>query len=96
MLAGIHVATLVSGEAPVPPPRATALGSLVNYIANAYPKKFQPANIAFDLLPPLEKRIRDRQQRHKMQCELALHELQGWLGEIANFRSAIFAALSPN
>src|SRR6266849_1061417 len=33
MLAGIHVATLVSGEAPVPPPRATALGSLVNYIA---------------------------------------------------------------
>ncbi len=96
MLAGIHVATLVSGEAPVPPPRGTALGSLVNYIANAYPKKFQPANIAFDLLPPLEKRIRDRQQRHKMQCELALHELQGWLGEIANFRSAIFAALSPN
>jgi len=96
MLAGIHVATLVSGEAPVPPPRATALGSLVNYIANAYPKKFQPANITFDLLPPLEKRIRDRQQRHKMQCELALHELQGWLGEIANFRSAIFAALSPN
>jgi len=96
MLAGIHVATLVSGEAPVPPPRATALGSLVNYIANAYPKKFQPANITFDLLPPLEKKIRDRQQRHKMQCELALHELQGWLGEIANFRSAIFAALSPN
>ncbi len=96
MLAGIHVATLVSGEAPVPPPRATALGSLVNYIANAYPKKFQPANITFDLLPPLERRIRDRQQRHKMQCELALHELQGWLGEIANFRSAIFAALSPN
>ena len=96
MLAGIHVATLVSGEAPVPPPRGTALGSLVNYIANAYPKKFQPANIAFDLLPPLERRIRDRQQRHKMQCELALHELQGWLGEIANFRSAIFAALSPN
>jgi len=96
MLAGIHVATLVSGEAPVPPPRATALGSLVNYIANAYPKKFQPANITFDLLPPLEKKMRDRQQRHKMQCELALHELQGWLGEIANFRSAIFAALSPN
>jgi len=97
MLAGIHAAALVSGEASVPPPpRATALGSLVNYITQADPKKFQPANITFDLLPPLEKKIRDRQQRHKMQCELALHELQGWLGEIANFRSAIFAALSPN
>jgi methylenetetrahydrofolate--tRNA-(uracil-5-)-methyltransferase len=95
MLAGIHAAALVSGEAPVPPPRATALGSLVNYITQADPKKFQPANITFDLLPPLENKIRDRQQRHKMQCELGLHELEGWLSEIADFRSAILAAL-PN
>ncbi len=79
MLAGIHAAALVSGEAPVPPPRATALGSLVNYITQADPKKFQPANITFDLLPPLEKKIRDRQQRHKTQCKLGLRELQGWL-----------------
>src|SRR5438128_224171 len=88
MLAGIHAAALVSGEAPVPPPRATALGSLVNYITQADPKKFQPANITFDLLPPLENKIRDRQQRHKMQCELGLRELEGWLSEIADFRSA--------
>jgi len=79
MLAGIHAAALVSSEAPVPPPRATALGSLVNYITQADPKKFQPANITFDLLPPLEKKIRDRQQRHKTQCKLGLRELQGWL-----------------
>src|SRR3989441_7746704 len=95
MLAGIHAAALVSGEAPVPPPRATALGSLVNYITQADPQKFQPANITFDLLPPLENKIRDRQQRHKMQCELGLRELEGWLSEIADFRSAILAAL-PN
>jgi methylenetetrahydrofolate--tRNA-(uracil-5-)-methyltransferase len=41
--------------------------------------KFQPANITFDLLPPLEKKIRDRQERHKMQCQLALEELASWL-----------------
>ena len=78
MLAGIHAAALVSGEVPVAPPRATALGSLVNYITHADPKKFQPANITFDLLPPLEKNIRDRQERHRMQCELGLRESEGW------------------
>jgi methylenetetrahydrofolate--tRNA-(uracil-5-)-methyltransferase len=79
MQAGIHAAALVSGNTPTAPPRATALGSLVNYVTNADPKKFQPANITFDLLPPLERKIRDRQQRHRMQCELALGELEKWL-----------------
>ena len=96
MLAGIHAAALVSGESPAAPPRATALGSLVNYITQADPKKFQPANITFDLLPPLENKIRDRQQRHKVQCELGLRELEGWLGEIAECQSPTSAALSPS
>ena len=87
MLAGMHAAALVSGETPVAPPRATALGSLVNYITRADAKKFQPANITFDLLPPLEKKVRDRQLRHKMQCDLGLAELSRWLAEIAEARS---------
>jgi len=80
MLAGIHAAALVRGEAPIPPPRVTALGSLVHYITHADPRKFQPANITFDLLPPLEKKVRDRKLRHQMQCELALRGLESWLG----------------
>src|SRR5579864_8376435 len=83
MLAGIHAAALVSGDTAVAPPRATALGSLVHYITYADARKFQPANITFDLLPPLEKKIRDRQLRHKLGCELALRELDSWLGRIA-------------
>jgi methylenetetrahydrofolate--tRNA-(uracil-5-)-methyltransferase len=79
MLAGMYTAALVSGEMPVAPPRASALGSLVHYIAHADPKKFQPANITFDLLPPLEKTVRDRQLRHRMLCELALRDLGSWL-----------------
>jgi methylenetetrahydrofolate--tRNA-(uracil-5-)-methyltransferase len=79
MLAGIHAATLVVGETPVAPPRETALGSLVHYITHADAQKFQPANITFDLLPPLEKKVRERQLRHRMQCELALNELGRWL-----------------
>jgi methylenetetrahydrofolate--tRNA-(uracil-5-)-methyltransferase len=87
MLAGIHASALVAGEVPVAPPRATALGSLVNYITQADAKKFQPANITFDLLPPLEKKVRDRQMRHRMQCELGLSELSIWLAEISEVRS---------
>jgi methylenetetrahydrofolate--tRNA-(uracil-5-)-methyltransferase len=79
MLAGIFAAQLVAGEIPTAPHRASALGSLLHYITQADPKKFQPANITFDLLPPLERKIRDRQQRRKMQCELALAELDNWL-----------------
>jgi methylenetetrahydrofolate--tRNA-(uracil-5-)-methyltransferase len=83
MLAGIHAAALASGETPIAPPRATALGSLMHYVTKADPKKFQPANITFDLLPALEKKVRDRQLRHKMQCELALREMANWIESVA-------------
>ncbi len=79
MLAGMQVAALVAGDVPVAPPRATALGSLVHYITHSDPRKFQPANITFDLLPTLEKKVRDRKLRHQMQCDLALRELGSWL-----------------
>jgi len=89
MLAGLHAVAIASGETPVAPPRATALGSLMHYITNADAKKFQPANITFDLLPPLETRIRDRQVRRRMQCELALAELDPWLADVLNVASPL-------
>jgi methylenetetrahydrofolate--tRNA-(uracil-5-)-methyltransferase len=79
LMAGIHAAALATGVDPVAPPRATAFGSLTNYITRADPKKFQPANITFDLLPPLDRKIRDRQDRHRLQCELALKEFESWM-----------------
>jgi methylenetetrahydrofolate--tRNA-(uracil-5-)-methyltransferase len=78
LMAGIHAAALVSESESAPPPRETALGSLVHYITHADAKSFQPANITFDLLPPLEKKIRDRKERHRLQCELALKRLEQW------------------
>jgi methylenetetrahydrofolate--tRNA-(uracil-5-)-methyltransferase len=79
LLAGMHAAALVSGVEMTPAPRASAFGSLTNYVTHADAKNFQPANITFDLLPPLENRIRDRKERHRLQCELALREFDGWL-----------------
>ncbi len=82
LLAGIFAAALAKGEQPTPIPRATALGSLVNYITHADAKDFQPANITFDLLEPLEeelrKKIRDKKERHRLQCERSLAAFDGW------------------
>ena len=82
LLAGIQAAALARNSMPVPPPRASAFGSLTHYITHADPKRFQPANITFDLLPPLETKVRDRQQRHKQQCERALQDFDGWWKQI--------------
>src|ERR1700686_3321622 len=79
LMAGMHAAALAGGDEPVPPPRASAFGSLTNYVTNADAKHFQPANITFDLLPPLEKKIRDRKEPHRLQCELALRHFDEWM-----------------
>jgi len=79
LMAGVHAAALASELELIAPPRATAFGSLVHYVTQASPKNFQPANVTFDLLPPLESRVRDRQQRHRAQCQKALQEFQDWL-----------------
>jgi len=68
---------------PEPAPRASAHGSLTHYITRADAKRFQPANITFDLLPPLEedlrRRIRDKKARHRLQCERAIAAWDAWL-----------------
>ncbi|MGO8758211.1 MAG: methylenetetrahydrofolate--tRNA-(uracil(54)-C(5))-methyltransferase (FADH(2)-oxidizing) TrmFO [Terracidiphilus sp.] len=82
MLAAIYGAAMARGVEPVPVPRATALGSLVHYITHSEAKNFQPANITFDLLEPLEeevrKRVRDKKMRHRMVCERALEAFEAW------------------
>jgi methylenetetrahydrofolate--tRNA-(uracil-5-)-methyltransferase len=82
LLAGIYAASVARGDEPVPVPRGTALGSLVHYITHADAKDFQPANVTFDLLEPLEeeirRKVRDKKERHRMQCERALCIFDAW------------------
>ncbi|MGA2078829.1 MAG: methylenetetrahydrofolate--tRNA-(uracil(54)-C(5))-methyltransferase (FADH(2)-oxidizing) TrmFO [Terriglobia bacterium] len=87
-LAGVALAQEATGKGFAPPPRATALGSLIHYTTHADPGNYQPANISFDLLPLLEglaKAIaRDRRARRARQCERALAELQPWFETLSS------------
>jgi len=65
-------------------PAETALGSLCRYISSADTGNYQPANITFDLLPPLEEETRhrlrhDRRARHAEVCRRALVALESQL-----------------
>lgn len=89
LMAGLHAAALAEDREPLAPPRATAFGSLTNYIAHAETKTFQPANITFDLLPPWPEKIRDKKLRHQKQCELGLQEFEGWLRQYTTAGPAV-------
>jgi methylenetetrahydrofolate--tRNA-(uracil-5-)-methyltransferase len=86
LLAGITAAAVASGVEPISAPRASAHGSLTNYICSADPKDFQPANITFDLLEQLDeatkRKVRDKKLRHQMVCERALAAFDAWLQQL--------------
>ncbi len=96
LLAGTAMARRVCGAEYLPPPRTTALGSLVYYITHADPDDYQPTNISFDLLPPIDSLpravARDRAARRMRQCERALDDLMTWLSGAS---SPPAAAASP-
>ena len=92
-LAGVLAAQMAhTGESSSPPPRASAFGSLCHYMTHADPANYQPANISFDLLPPLcasaPPRL-GRKERHARQCEIALAKWDQWLMDEPKRRLAL-------
>jgi methylenetetrahydrofolate--tRNA-(uracil-5-)-methyltransferase len=75
LVAGINAARLAAGQAPVAPPRTTALGSLAYYASHADAKHYQPSNITFGIMPPLEQPPRDKALRKQALADRALADL---------------------
>jgi methylenetetrahydrofolate--tRNA-(uracil-5-)-methyltransferase len=78
LVAGINAARLVAGLDPLVPPRATALGSLAHYASHADPAHYQPSNITFGIMPPLDAPPRDKAQRKQALADRALAALSAW------------------
>ncbi|HEX4946376.1 MAG TPA: methylenetetrahydrofolate--tRNA-(uracil(54)-C(5))-methyltransferase (FADH(2)-oxidizing) TrmFO, partial [Blastocatellia bacterium] len=83
MIAGMNAARIAQGKEAAAPPRVSAIGSLINYLANAEAKNFQPANTTFALLPQLEpelrKKMKKKADRHRIQVERGLAAFEQWL-----------------
>lgn len=82
-LAGLNAARHAFGRELVEAPPATATGALARYVSQADTKNFQPVNITFALLPPLEetarRTVRKKHERRKLQVEVGLKEWADWL-----------------
>jgi methylenetetrahydrofolate--tRNA-(uracil-5-)-methyltransferase len=85
LLAGVNAACRARGAEPPAAPSTTAIGSLVRYLVEANPKGFQPMNVNYGLLPPLEGRERrtPRRERNLRLAERALRDLAGYAAAVA-------------
>jgi methylenetetrahydrofolate--tRNA-(uracil-5-)-methyltransferase len=81
LMAGRNAAALVRGEEPRIPPRTTALGALAYYVSHADARNYQPTNITFGIIAPLdaaaESRIRKKDRKQAI-SERALRALEEW------------------
>ncbi len=85
LIAGRNAAALALGEAPAAPPRTTAIGALSHYVSHADAAHYQPTNITFGIMPPLEeapgRRPTKGAERKLAVAARALDHLDAWLVE---------------
>lgn len=63
-----------------PPPRETALGSLLEAITDPFREKnFQPTNINFALIPPWPEDLKDKKEKKLNQIKRAQDSLSSWM-----------------
>lgn len=76
ILAGINAAHFAKGEAPLILPRETMLGSLIAYITDETVADFQPMGANMGVLPPLPKKIRNKEERYRALADRAIAALE--------------------
>ncbi|NLC63691.1 MAG: methylenetetrahydrofolate--tRNA-(uracil(54)-C(5))-methyltransferase (FADH(2)-oxidizing) TrmFO, partial [Thermoanaerobacterales bacterium] len=72
IVAGINAARFVRGEEALIFPEDSLIGALCSYITSSNLNNFQPMKSNFGILPPLNQKIKSRQERNR---QLALRAL---------------------
>lgn len=75
LIAGVNAARRLSGREPFLPAATTALGSLLAYLADTTSRDFQPQNVSFAYMAPLESAVPDKRLRRHAMAERALAEI---------------------
>src|SRR2546430_6379922 len=81
LLAGLNAAALAGGHAIESPPRTTAIGALAYYVSHADPAHYEPSNITFGIIAPLDDAAgapRAKLARKLALSERALSDLAAW------------------
>ena len=63
-LVGVETARRLTGRPPVDFPRETAIGALGLYVSNPSVTVFQPMNINFGIMPPLDHRVKGKRNKN--------------------------------
>ncbi len=63
-LVGVETARRLLGKAPIDFPQETAIGALGLYISNQSVVAFQPMNINFGIMPPLDHRVKGKRNKN--------------------------------
>ena len=82
LLVGVETARRLSGLPPVDFPRETAIGALACYISNASVTVFQPMNINFGIMPPLETRVRGKRNKNEAISRRSLERIEAIRAEL--------------
>src|SRR5437867_8525517 len=95
-LAGNNAARQLNGEELLIAPPRSAIGALARYVSTAETKNYQPVNITFALLEPLQAEqacgVKRKRDRHALQVQLALAEWDQWLEKISSKREPALVA----
>jgi len=83
LIAGLNAAALVAGRPASSPPRTTAIGALAYYASHADPRHYEPSNITFGIMPPLDPAPRGKLERKLALSARALEALDRWMRESA-------------
>ena len=63
-LAGVELARRLKGQTPIDFPQETAIGALGLYISNETVADFQPMNVNFGIIPPLDHRVKGKRNKN--------------------------------
>ena len=63
-LVGVELARRLQGKAPIDFPQETAIGALGLYVSNPTVGDFQPMNINFGIIPPLDHRVKGKRNKN--------------------------------
>ena len=75
-LAGVELARRLNGQAPIDFPAETAIGALGLYVSNGSVGDFQPMNINFGIIPPLDHRVKGKRNKNAELSRRALEILE--------------------